>query len=215
MTTVLLVDDHHVVRRGIRALLENEAGIHVVGEVGTGVEAARLTQQLKPDVLIIDLMLADMSGLEVIRQVRKRAPATSAVVLSMYGNDCYVVEALQAGAKAFVLKDSPPEELMRAVREAALGRRYLAPPLSDRAIEVYLQRSEDSQLDPYDMLTSREREVLHLAAQGMTSSETANRLCISPRTVEVHRARVMQKLGLHNRTELIHFAIRRGIIPEK
>ena len=215
MTTVLLVDDHHVVRRGIRALLENEAGILVVGEAGTGVEAARLTQQLKPDVLIIDLMLADMSGLEVIRQLRKRAPATSAVVLSMYGNDCYVVEALQAGAKAYVLKDSPPEELMRAVREAALGRRYLAPPLSDRAIEVYLLRSEDSQLDPYDMLTSREREVLHLAAQGMTSSETANRLCISPRTVEVHRARVMQKLGLHNRTELIHFAIRRGIIPEK
>ena len=215
MTTVLLVDDHHVVRRGIRALLENEAGILVVGEAGTGVEAARLTQQLKPDVLIIDLMLADMSGLEVIRQLRKRAPATSAVVLSMYGNDCYVVEALQAGARAYVLKDSPPEELMRAVREAALGRRYLAPPLSDRAIEVYLLRSEDSQLDPYDMLTSREREVLHLAAQGMTSSETANRLCISPRTVEVHRARVMQKLGLHNRTELIHFAIRRGIIPEK
>jgi two-component system response regulator NreC len=215
MTTVLLVDDHHVVRRGIRALLENEAGILVVGEAGTGVEAARLTQQLKPDVLIIDLMLADMSGLEVIRQLRKRAPATSAVVLSMYGNDCYVVEALQAGAKAYVLKDSPPEELMRAVREAALGRRYLAPPLSDRAIEVYLLRSEDSQLDPYDMLTSREREVLHLAAQGMTSTETANRLCISPRTVEVHRARVMQKLGLHNRTELIHFAIRRGIIPEK
>jgi two-component system response regulator NreC len=215
MTTVVLVDDHHVVRRGIRALLENEAGIQVVGEAGTGVEAARLTQQLKPDVLIIDLMLADMSGLEVIRQLRKRAPATSAVVLSMYGNDCYVVEALQAGAKAYVLKDSPPEELMKAVREAALGRRYLAPPLSDRAIEVYRLRSEDSQLDPYDMLTSREREVLHLAAQGMTSSETANRLCISPRTVEVHRARVMQKLGLHNRTELIHFAIRRGIIPEK
>lgn len=215
MTTVMLVDDHHVVRRGIRALLENEAGILVVGEAGTGAEAMRLTQQLKPDVLIIDLMLADMSGLEVIRQARKRVPATSAVVLSMFGNDCYVVEALQAGAKAYVLKDSPPEELVRAVREAALGRRYLAPPLSDRAIEVYLLRSEDSQLDPFDMLTSREREVLHLAAQGMTSSETANRLCISPRTVEVHRARVMQKLGLHNRTELIHFAIRRGIIPEK
>lgn len=212
---MLLVDDHHVVRRGIRALLENEAGILVVGEAGTGVEAARLAQHLRPNVLIIDLMLADMSGIEVIRQLRKRAPATSAVVLSMYGNDCYVVEALQAGAKAYVLKDSPPEELMRAVREAALGRRYLAPPLSDRAIEVYLLRSEDSQLDPYDMLTAREREVLHLAAQGMTSAETANRLCISPRTVEVHRARVMQKLGLHNRTELIHFAIRRGIIPEK
>jgi DNA-binding NarL/FixJ family response regulator len=215
MTTVLLADDHHVVRRGIRALLENEMGIQVVGEAGTGVEAARLTQQLRPDVLIIDLMLADMSGLEVIRQLRKRVPTTSAIVLSMYGNDCYVVEALQAGARAYVLKDSPPEELMRAVREAALGRRYLAPPLSDHAIEAYLLRSEDSRLDPYDMLTSREREVLHMAAQGMTSSQSAGRLCISPRTVEVHRARVMQKLGLRNRTELIHFAIRQGIIPEK
>jgi DNA-binding NarL/FixJ family response regulator len=215
MIKVVLADDHHVVRRGIRALLEAETGLEVVGEAGTGTEAARITQQLKPHVLIIDLMLADMSGLEVIRQCRKRAPGTSCVVLSMYGNNCYVVEAMQAGARAYVLKDSPPEELLRAVREAALGRRYLAPPLSDNDIEVYLQRSEDSQLDPYDMLTSREREVLHLAAQGETSSSTAAKLCISPRTVEVHRARVMQKLGLRNRTELIHFAIRRGIIPER
>jgi len=215
MINVVLADDHHVVRKGIKALLEAESDIHVSGEAGSGAEAAQLAGQLKPDVMIIDLMLADMSGLAVIRQVRKRSPLTSAVVLSMYGNDCYVVEALQAGACSYVLKDSSPEELVRAVREASLGRRYLAPPLSDRAIEAYLQRSEESRLEPYDMLTSREREVLHLAAQGFTSSEIAERLFISPRTVEVHRARVMQKLGLRNRTELIHFAIRRGIIPEK
>ena len=215
MINVVLADDHHVVRKGIKALLESEADIHVIGEAGSGAEAAQLAGQLKPNVMIIDLMLADMSGLAVIRQVRKRSPLTSAVVLSMYGNDCYVVEALQAGACSYVLKDSSPEELVRAVREASLGRRYLAPPLTDRAIEAYLQRSEESRLEPYDMLTSREREVLHLAAQGFTSSEIAERLFISPRTVEVHRARVMQKLGLRNRTELIHFAIRRGIIPEK
>lgn len=213
MTTVVLADDHHVVRRGIRALLEAESDLQVTGEASTGTDAARITQQLKPDVLIIDLMMADMSGLGVIRQVRKRSPRTAAVVLSMYGNDCYVVEALQAGAKAYVLKDSPPEELLCAVREAAMGHRYLALPLSYRAIEAYLQSSEESQLDPYDMLTSREREVLHLAAQGFTSAKIANRLYISPRTVEVHRARVMHKLGLHNRTELIHYAIRRGIVP--
>lgn len=215
MISVVLADDHHVVRKGIKALLEAEADIRVSGEAGSGSEAAQMVGQLKPDVMIIDLMLSDMSGLAVIRQVRKRSPLTAAIVLSMYGNDCYVVEALQAGACSYVLKDSSPEELVRAVREASLGRRYLAPPLSDRAIEAYLQRSEESRLEPYDMLTSREREVLHLAAQGFTSSQIAERLFISPRTVEVHRARLMQKLGLRNRTELIHFAIRRGIIPEK
>ena len=215
MITVFLADDHHVVRRGIKALLEAEPDMQVTGEAGTGVDAAQQAQRLKPDVLVVDLMLADMSGLGVIRQIRKRSPHTVAVVLSMYGNDCYVVEALQAGAKAYVLKDSPPEELLRAVREAAAGRRYLAPPLSDRAIEAYLERSEESKLDPYDMLTSREREVLHLAAQGLTSPEIADRLCISPRTVEVHRARVMHKLGLRNRVELIHYAVRKGILPKQ
>ncbi len=215
MIKVVLADDHHVVRMGIKALLESEADIRVSGEAGSGAEAVTIAGQLKPDVMIVDLMLADMSGLAVVRQVRKKSPHTASVVLSMYGNDCYVVEALQAGACSYVLKDSSPEELVRAVREASLGRRYLAPPLSDRAIEAYLQRSEESRLEPYDMLTSREREVLHLAAQGFTSSNIAERLFISPRTVEVHRARVMQKLGLRNRTELIHFAIRRGIIPEK
>ncbi|MFA5079603.1 MAG: response regulator transcription factor [Dehalococcoidia bacterium] len=215
MISVVLADDHHVVRMGIKALLESEADIRVSGEAGSGAEAVTMAGQLKPDVMIVDLMLADMSGLAVVRQVRKKSPHTTSVVLSMYGNDCYVVEALQAGACSYVLKDSSPEELVRAVREASLGRRYLAPPLSDRAIEAYLQRTEDSRLEPYDMLTSREREVLHLAAQGFTSSNIAERLFISPRTVEVHRARVMQKLGLRNRTELIHFAIRRGIIPEK
>jgi two-component system response regulator NreC len=214
MTTVVLVDDHNVVRRGIKALLEAEPDITVTGEAGTGVDAAQMVQQLRPDVLIVDLMLSDMSGLAVIRQARKKSPKTACIILSMYGNDCYVVEALQAGAKAYVLKDSSPEELLRAVREAAAGNRYLAPPISDRAIEAYLVRAEESKLDPYDMLSTREREVFHLAAQGLTSTETANKLCISPRTVEVHRARVMQKLGLHNRTELVHYAIRQGILPK-
>lgn len=215
MVTVVLADDHHVVRRGILALLEAEVDIRVIGEAGTGVEAIQLVQQMKPDVLVVDLMLADMSGLLVIRQIRKKSPKTAALVLSMYGNDCYVVEALQAGAKAYVLKDCPPEELLHAVREVAAGHRYLAPPLSDRAIEAYLIRSEESKLDPYDMLTSREREVLHLAAQGLTGSQTAERLCISPRTVESHRARLMQKLGLRNRAELIHYAVRRGLVPKE
>lgn len=214
MVTVVLADDHHVVRRGIHALLDAEDDIKVTGEAGTGAEAIRLVQQLKPDVLVVDLMMADMSGLLVIRQAKKRSPKTSALVLSMYGNDCYVVEALQAGAKSYVLKDCPPEELLRAVREVAAGHRYLAPPLSDRAIEAYLVRSEESRLAPYDMLTSREREVLQMTAQGLTGAQIAEKLCISPRTVESHRSRLMQKLGLRNRAELIHFAVRQGIVPK-
>jgi len=204
-----------VVRRGIKALLEANPDIKVIGEAGSGVEALQLTSRLRPGVIVLDLMLADMSGLGIIRQVKKRSPETSVIILSMYGNDCYVVEALQAGAKGYVLKDSPPEELVRAVREAAAGHRYLAPPLSDRAIEAYMQKAEDNMLDPYDVLTSREREILHLVAYGLTSTEIANRFCISPRTVEVHRASMMRKLGLHNRTELIHYAVRRGLLPEK
>jgi len=204
-----------VVRRGIKALLESDTDIKVIGEAGSGVEAVQLTSRLRPGVLVLDLMLADMSGLGIIRQVKKHSPETSVIILSMYGNDCYVVEALQAGAKGYVLKDSPPEELVRAVREAAAGHRYLAPPLSDRAIEAYMQKAEDNMLDPYDVLTSREREILHLVAYGLTSTEIANRLCISPRTVEVHRASMMHKLGLRNRTELIHYAVRRGLLPEK
>ncbi len=215
MISIVLADDHHVVRRGIKALLESDTDIKVIGEAGSGVEAVQLTSRLRPGVLVLDLMLADMSGLGIIRQVKKRSPETSVIILSMYGNDCYVVEALQAGAKGYVLKDSPPEELVRAVREAAAGHRYLAPPLSDRAIEAYMQKAEDNMLDPYDVLTSREREILHLVAYGLTSTEIANRLCISPRTVEVHRASMMHKLGLRNRTELIHYAVRRGLLPEK
>lgn len=215
MISIVLADDHHVVRRGIKALLESDTDIKVIGEAGSGVEAVQLTSRLRPGVLVLDLMLADMSGLGIIRQVKKHSPETSVIILSMYGNDCYVVEALQAGAKGYVLKDSPPEELVRAVREAAAGHRYLAPPLSDRAIEAYMQKAEDNMLDPYDVLTSREREILHLVAYGLTSTEIANRLCISPRTVEVHRASMMHKLGLRNRTELIHYAVRRGLLPEK
>jgi len=163
----------------------------------------------------LDLMMADINGLKLIGQVGKRSRETAIVVLSMYGNDCYVLEALQAGAKAYVLKDSPPDEFVRAVREAAAGHRYLAPPLSDRAIEAYILKTEDTRLDPYDMLTFREREVLHLLVQGSTNTEISERFTISRRTVEVHRARVMQKLGLHGRADLIHYAIRRGILPKE
>lgn len=213
MTSIVLADDHHVVRQGLRALLESETGFRVIGEASDGVDAARMVENLKPDVLVLDLMMGGMNGLEVTRHVTKQSPSTNVVILSMYGSEGYVLEALRAGAKAYVLKESSSEELIRAVREAAGGRHYLSPSLSERAIETYMQKNKSTTEDPYDSLTTREREVLHLVAQGRTSIEIAQQLFISRRTVEIHRANMMRKLGLRTKTDVIRYALRRGILP--
>jgi len=213
MTTIVLADDHHLVRQGLRSLLEAEPDFSIVGETGDGLEAAQLVERLRPDVLVLDLMMPGLNGLEVTRQVGQRSPRTHVVILSMHPNEAYVLEALRAGAAAYVLKESTSAELVRAVREAVAGRRYLSPPLSERAIEVYMQKAESAALDPYETLTAREREVLHLAAEGHTNAEIADRLFISRRTVETHRANLMRKLGLRTQTDLISYALRRGILP--
>ena len=213
MTDILLADDHHIVRQGLRALLESEPHFRLVGEAGDGIEAVRLTEKLKPDVLITDVMMPGLTGLEVTRQVAKSVPQTRIIILSMYTNDAYVMEALKNGASGYVLKDSQASDLVQAVREVAAGRRYLSPPLSERALELYMKKVEDVPEDPYEMLTTREREVLKMAAEGRTSTEIADRLFISPRTAEGHRANLMRKLGLQNQTDLIRFAIKRGILP--
>jgi DNA-binding NarL/FixJ family response regulator len=214
-TTILLADDHRVVREGLRALLEAEPGFRVVGEVGDGLEAARMVERLRPNVLVLDMMMPGLHGLNVARQIRKRSPATRVVILSMHKDESYVLEALKNGAAAYVLKDASAEELVKAVHEAVAGRRYLSPPLSERVIETFLSKTEPTAGDPYESLTDREREVLHLAAEGRTNPEIADRLFISPRTVETHRAHLMQKLGLKNQTELIRFALKRGILPNE
>lgn len=212
-TTIFLADDHHVVRQGLRALLEGEPGLSIVGEAADGLEAANMVERLKPDVLVVDLMMPGLNGLEVTRQVSKRSPQTRVLLLSMHANEGYVLEALRHGATAYVLKDCTAEELVRAVHEVAAGRRYLSPPLSERAIESYLQKAESATLDIYNTLTSREREVLQLSAEGLTGAEISARLFISPRTVEIHRANLMRKLSLRNQTDLVRFALRRGIVP--
>jgi two-component system, NarL family, response regulator NreC len=213
-THILLADDHRVVREGFRALLESEPDFEIVGETGDGLEAVRLVEQQKPHVLVVDLMMPGLNGLEVARQVTQRSPRTRIVVLSMHANEAYVLEALKNGASAYVLKDASAAELVRAVREAVAGRRYLSPPLSEPAIDSYIERARNSDsLDLYDTLTNREREVLQLAAEGHTNGEIAGRLFISPRTVETHRANVMHKLGLRSQTELVRYALQRGILP--
>ncbi len=197
----------------MRKLLEAEADFKVIGEAGDGLEAAQLVESLEPDVFVVDVMMGGMNGLEVTKHVRKRSPKTRVVVLSMHADEGYVLEALRSGAKGYVLKDSLAEDLIHAIREAVAGRRYLSAPLSDRVIEGYVHRSEATALEPFERLTVREQEVLHLLAQGATNAEIASRLCISRRTVEVHRANMMRKLGLRNQAQVLRYAMRQGIIP--
>ena len=198
-------------RQGLRALLNEQPDISVVGEAADGPEATQIVERLKPDVLVVDMMMGVMSGIEVTRSVRKLSPKTCVVILSMHADEGYVLEALRAGAKAYVLKDSIADDLLHAMREAILGRRYLSHPLSEQVIEGYLQKEEGTALKPHERLTVREREVLHMLAQGLNNEEIAVRLSVSRRTVEVHRAHVMHKLGVHNQVQLLRYAIQAGI----
>jgi len=207
--TILLADDHRIVRQGLRAILKAEPGLRVVGEAANGLETLRLVEQLLPDVLVLDLMLPGLDGFKVIRQVTRRQPQTRIVVLSMHANEAYVQEAIQAGAYAYVLKESSADELVQAIRAVLAGNRFLSPPVSEQALKAYSERARSAPFDPYETLTAREREVLRLTVEGRTSPEIARQLFISRRTVESHRANMMRKLGLRNQKELISYAVRR------
>lgn len=213
MATIVLADDHHVVRQSFRLLLETQTDFRVLGEAASGLEAVELSERLRPDVLVVDIMLPELNGVEVARRIKKQLPATVVVILSMHDNEIYVIEALRAGAAAYVLKTSTAQELVYAIRQVLAGHLFLSPPLSERAIEAYLQKAQGTELDPYETLTAREREVLHLAAEGMTNTAIGARLSISPRTVEMHHGNLMRKLHLRTQTELIRFALQRGILP--
>jgi two-component system response regulator NreC len=213
VTTIALADDHALIREGLRVVLEAEPGWSVVGEAADGLEAVALAERLQPNVLIVDLMLPSLSGLEVIREVAKRVPRTHIVALSMHTNESYVLAALKNKAEAYVLKDARSTEMVQAVREVLAGQRYLSPPLSQYALDAYVQKAQGAPLDRYETLTTREREVLHLAAQGESIPSIASRLNLSPRTVETHRTNLMRKLGLRTQTDLIRYAIQRGLIP--
>lgn len=202
-----------MVREGLHVILGAESDFSVVGEAGNGREAVQLVAEKNPDLLIVDLMMPELGGLEVIRRVQRDSPETGIVVLSMYEDEPYVLEALRAGASAYVLKRSAAAELKKAVREVAGGRRYLGPPLSERAIETYLRASqqEPDVEDRFATLTDREREVLHLTVAGHTSTAIGQRLSISPRTVEKHQSNLMKKMDVHSKAELIKMAYSRGL----
>jgi DNA-binding NarL/FixJ family response regulator len=210
--TIVLVDDHRIVREGLHALLEAEADFDVIGEAGDGLSALDLVRKLNPNVLVLDLMMPGLNGLEVARQLSKQTPQTKIIILSMYDDEGFVLEALSNGVSAYVLKDAGSPDLVQAIREVKEGHRYLSPSLTDRAIEVYEQMTKAGAMDKYDTLTTREREVLQLSAEGHTNSEIANRLGISVRTAETHRSKLMHKLGFHTQADLTRYALRRGII---
>lgn len=212
MIRIMLADDHQIVRQGLQALLEAEPDMEVIGGVADGLAVSDAVEQLRPDVLVLDLMMPGLNGLDVARLVRQRSPKVQIIILSMHANEAYVLQALRNGASGYVLKDASTDTLVEAIREVVNGKRYLSPPFSEWVIEAYLQKSSKGAADPYETLTAREREVLLLAAEGHSNNEIADKLSISPRTVEVHRARIMEKLQLKNHTHLVKYAIQRGIL---
>ena len=206
--SVLLAEDHPVVREGLRAMLEAEGDLRVVGQTGDSSEVGGLVEELRPDILVLDLIMPGIGGLNALRELQRMRVRTQVVVLSMYANEAYVLEALQHGAGAYVLKQSEAGELLRGIREVSKGRRYLSPPLSQRAVDAYGHRARGRSQEEAEP-TTREREILTLVGQGLTSAQIAGRLFISVRTVETHRANVMKKLGLHSQAEMVRCAVER------
>lgn len=211
MTTVVIADDHELVRRGLHTLLQAEPDCKVLAEVADGQAAIQAVGKLKPTVLFLDLSLPRLHGLEVLRQTRSESPQTKVIILSMHDDEPYVIEALRGGARAYVLKGTNSTEIAHAFHEVLAGRRFLSAPLSEWAINALAERPATGS-DPMESLTSREREVLRLAAGGADNRLIAEKLFISPRTAETHRTNFMRKLGLHTQTDLVRFAIRKGLI---
>ncbi len=212
--TIILADDHPVVHEGLRALLAAEPDIAVIGEANDGLEAIRLTEKLQPQVLLVDLGMPNLNGLEVTRQVRKRFPHIKIIVLSMHSNEAYVLEAIRNGASGYVLKGSAVSEVIKAIRRVSAGGRFLSASLSEQALDAYIEKARTSPADPYDTLTAREREILQMTAESQSSATIGRRLFISPRTVEIHRQNAMRKLGLRNQSELVRFALKKGILTD-
>ena len=212
MITVVLAEGHRLVLEGVRCLLETQRDIRIVGETSDGQAVASLVHRRRPRVLVMALAMPGLNGLELIREIRHTAPETAVIVLTMYGDERYVVEALRTGASAYVLTQARAAELAHAIRRVVAGRYYLSRPLSERPIQEWLRRVNDGDVQDYGALTAREREVLHLVVHGHKTATIAKRLSISPRTAEAHRARVMRKLGLHRYVDLFGYALAHGIL---
>jgi two-component system response regulator NreC len=210
---ILLADDHTVVRDGLRALLEKQPDMAVVGEAADGRDSIRLAEEQSPDVVVMDIGMPNLNGIEATRRILAANPRTAVVMLSMHQDESYVLRSLKAGAKGYLLKDSLRSEVIDAIRAVFQGRSFLTRKVSRMLQEDYIRQLESRGLDDrYDLLTDREREILQMVAEGKSNKEVANVLNISQTTVETHRGHILQKLGLHSVPELILYAVRKGII---
>ena len=218
---VLIADDHTLIRAGIRQLLQNINGIEVVTEASNGREALQLIQEHSPDVVLLDIAMSELNGLEVTERINKDFPATFVIILSMYANEEYVLQALKAGALGYLLKDSAPNELEIAINAVMRGETYLSPSISRTLINDYLRRISGVQTEEKDnenvfaKLTSRQREILQLIAEGNSTKEIASKLNVSIKTVETHRMKLMDRLEIHDVPGLVRYAIRAGIISSQ
>ena len=209
---VLLADDHSIVRRGLRSLLE-DAGISVVAEAADGLEAIRLCEEHRPDVLILDVAMPKLNGIEVAARAQKLASRPGVIMLSMHADESYIIRALAAGARGYLLKSATDEDLLPAVRAVAAGKPFFSPAVTGVLVEDYVRRLQVRGLtDSFHLLTDREKEVLQLLAEGRSNKEVATLLDLGLSTVETHRANLMQKLNLHNTAEIVLYAVRKGII---
>jgi len=210
---ILLADDHIVMRTGLRALLERQPHLEVVGESENGRETVTLAGSLRPDVVVMDVGMPILNGIDATQTIVAECPTTAVIILSMHGDESYVMRALKAGARGYLLKDSAAADLMGAIQAVSQGKSFFSPKVSRILAEDYVRvLKQKGSADTYDLLTSREREILQLLAEGKTNKEVASALNISPYTVETHRSHILQKLNLHNSAELVLYAVRKGII---
>ena len=210
---ILLADDHIVMRTGLRALLERQPNLEVVGETENGRETVALAASLRPDVVVMDVGMPVLNGIEATQTIVTQCPTIAVVILSMHADESYVMRALKAGARGYLLKDSAAEDLIGAIQATSQGKSFFSPKVSRILAEDYVRvLKQKGAVDTYDLLTSREREILQLLAEGSANKEVATALNISPYTVETHRGHILQKLNLHNSAELVLYAVRKGII---
>ena len=210
---ILIADDHGIVRKGLRLQLEQESSFEVVGEATEGREAVRMAEELVPDVVIMDIAMPNLNGIQATTQLIKKNPHIAVIILSMYSDETYLMRTLAAGAKGYLLKDSADVDLHRAVQVVAEGKPFFSPAIADTLLEDYMRQLQQRGLqDSYDLLTEREKEILQLLAEGKSNKDVAGMLNLSINTVETHRTRIMQKLDLHSTAEIVLYSVRKGII---